>query len=225
MNSKDNADAGDDEATLETKATASAVLAGTLRLLHPFMPYLTEELNEKIFNSKDLLIGAAWPEVFDIASDDAVDEVHFIISLISEIRYIRTEMNVPLSAKPALLINGATALQNRAMANQQAALLRIARLETVTETEDFGNGCAQGRVDGLDIALPLADILDLAAEAARLNKEISAVTAEIEKIARKLDNPGFIAKAPDDVIVENRRRLEEENVKREGLNVALSRLR
>ena len=225
MNSKDNADAGDDEATVETKATASAVLAGTLRLLHPFMPYLTEELNEKIFNSKDLLIGASWPEVFDIASDDAVDEVRFIISLISEIRYIRTEMNVPLSAKPALLINGATALQKRAIANQQAALLRIARLETVTETEDFGNGCAQGRIDGLDIALPLADILDLDAEAARLNKEINAVTAEIEKIARKLDNPGFIAKAPDDVIFENRRRLEEENVKREGLNVALSRLR
>jgi valyl-tRNA synthetase len=95
----------------------------------------------------------------------------------------------------------------------------------VTETKDFGSGCAQGRVDGLDIALPLADILDLDAEAARLNKDISAVTAEIEKIARKLDNPGFIAKAPDDVIVENRRRLEEENVKREGLNVALSRLR
>ena len=224
MNSKDNADAGDDEATLETKATASAVLAGTLRLLHPFMPYLTEELNEKIFNSKDLLIGAAWPEVFNIASDDAVDEVRFIISLISEIRYIRTEMNVPLSAKPALLINGATALQNRTIANQQAALLRIARLDTVTETDDFGSGCAQGRVDGLDIALPLADILDLEAEATRLNKEIAAVTAEIEKIARKLDNPGFIAKAPDDVIVENKRRLDEENVKRDGLNVALSRL-
>jgi valyl-tRNA synthetase len=70
----------------------------------------------------------------------------------------------------------------------------------------------------------LADILDLEAEAARLNKEMAAVTNEIEKIARKLDNPGFIAKAPDDVIVENRRRLDEENVKREGLNVALSRL-
>ena len=224
MNSKDNADEDDDQATLETKATASAILAGTLRLLHPFMPYLTEELNEKIFNSNDMLIGASWPKAFDIAADDAVDEVRFITSLISEIRYIRTEMNVPLSAKPALLINGATELQSRAIANQQAALLRIARLETVTETTEFGSGCAQGLVDGLDIALPLADILDLDAEAARLKKEITAVSAEIEKIARKLDNPGFIAKAPDDVIVENRRRLEEENVKRDGLYVALSRL-
>ena len=224
MNSKDNAASADDEATLETKATASAILAGTLRLLHPFMPYLTEELNEKIFNSKDMLIGASWPKAFDIAADDAVEEVRFITSLITEIRYIRTEMNVPLSAKPALLINGATDLQNRAIANQQAALLRIARLETVAETAEFGSGCAQGRVDGLDIALPLADILDLDAEAARLSKEITAVTAEIEKIARKLDNPGFIAKAPEDVIAENKRRLEEENVKREGLNVALSRL-
>ncbi|WP_438997476.1 valine--tRNA ligase [Candidatus Puniceispirillum sp.] len=224
MNSNDNTDEGDDQATLETKATASAILAGTLRLLHPFMPYLTEELNEKIFNSKDMLIGASWPKAFDIAADDAVNEVRFITSLISEIRYIRTEMNVPLSAKPALLINGATELQSRAIVNQQAALLRIARLETVRETTEFGSGCAQGLVDGLDIALPLADILDLDAEAARLNKEITTVNAEIEKIARKLDNPGFIAKAPDDVIIENRRRLEEENVKRDGLHVALSRL-
>ncbi|WP_348721240.1 valine--tRNA ligase [uncultured Candidatus Puniceispirillum sp.] len=224
MHSKDNSETTDDEATLETKATASAILAGTLRLLHPFMPYLTEELNEKIFNSKDMLIGETWPKPFDIAANDAVDEVQFIISLISEIRHIRTEMNVPLSAKPILLVNGATALQTRAIANQQAALLRIARLETVTTSGDFGSGCAQGLVDGLDIALPLADILDLEAEVGRLNKEITAVTNEIEKIARKLDNPGFIAKAPDDVIVENRRRLDEENVKRDGLKVALSRL-
>jgi valyl-tRNA synthetase len=76
----------------------------------------------------------------------------------------------------------------------------------------------------MEIGLPLADILDLTAEAVRLNKEISGVTAEIEKISRKLDNPGFIAKAPEDVVAENRRRLDEENTRLNGLTAALKRL-
>jgi valyl-tRNA synthetase len=76
----------------------------------------------------------------------------------------------------------------------------------------------------MEIGLPLADILDLTAEAARLNKEIASVIGEIEKIAKKLDNPGFIAKAPEDVVAENRRRLDEENTRLNGLTAALKRL-
>ena len=76
----------------------------------------------------------------------------------------------------------------------------------------------------MEIGLPLADILDLTAEAARLNKEIGGVTTEIKKISRKLDNPGFIAKAPEDIVIENRRRLEEENIRLKSLIKALDRL-
>ena len=211
-------------AAAETRATASTILAGTLRLLHPFMPFLTEELNREIFASDDLLIGASWPAPLGADEGDAVSELRFVIQLITEIRYIRAEMNVPLSAKPVLNIRGCTELQQRAIDNQQAALLRLARLDGITIVDSFVNGSARGSVDGMEIGLPLADILDLTAEAARLNKEIASVTGEIEKISKKLDNPGFIAKAPEDVVAENRRRLDEENTRLNGLTAALKRL-
>ena len=208
----------------EIKATASTILAGTLRLLHPFMPYLTEELNQKIFASDNMLIAAAWPQVCQGSDGDAVDDIRFLINLITEIRYIRSEMNVPLSAKPVLQISGTTPAQTHAIHNQHAALMRLARLGGAETVENFAKGTARGSVDGVDIGLPLADILDLTAEAARLKKDIGGVEAEIKKIASKLDNPNFLAKAPDEVVAENRRRLDDEQVKLDGLTAALRRL-
>jgi valyl-tRNA synthetase len=185
---------------------------------------LTEELNRKIFNNDTLLIAESWPQTVAVDNDDAVDEIGFLIRLISEIRYIRAEMNVPLSAKPRLHIRGASDLQARAIAGQQTALLRMARLDGHDIVETFTKGSARGSVDGMDVGLPLADILDLEAEAARLQKEIGSVGAEIEKLTKKLDNAGFIAKAPAEVVAENRRRLDEENTKLAGLTAALRRL-
>ena len=221
---KPNLNDDDADAAAETRATASTILEGTLRLLHPFMPYLTEELNREIFASDDLLIAASWPEPVTADEGSAVIELRFLIQLITEIRYIRAEMNVPLSAKPVLHLRGTSDLQQRAIDNQKAALLRLARLDGIAPVDSFAKGSARGGVDGMEIGLPLADILDLTAEAARLNKEIGGVTAEIEKISRKLDNPGFIAKAPEDVVAENRRRLDEENTRLNGLTAALKRL-
>ena len=94
----------DGDAT-ETRATAAAILAGSLRLLHPIMPYLTEELNEKIFASSDMMITEAWPDAVALPQTDSPKEIGFLINLISDIRYIRSEMNVPLSAKPVLQLN------------------------------------------------------------------------------------------------------------------------
>ena len=213
----------DGDAT-ETRATAAAILEGSLRLLHPFMPYLTEELNEKIFGSADMMISQSWPAEVDLPVSDAPDEIRYLINLISEIRYIRSEMNVPLSAKPVLQTRGASVLQTRSMDGNMAALLRLARLESVAAVDAFETGTARGTVDGVDIGLPLAGILDLGAERQRLEKAIAGVASEIDKISRKLDNPGFIAKAPEEVVEENRRRLEEETTRRGALEAALARL-
>jgi valyl-tRNA synthetase len=208
----------------ETRATAATVLEASLRLLHPFMPYLTEELNEKIFGSEELMITAAWPEHVVLPESDAPAEINFLISLITDIRHIRSEMNVPLSAKPVLQMRGLSDLQARSIDINKAALLRLARLDAVESVDSFGKGTARGTVDGVDIGLPLADILDLDAERARLEKAIAGVDDEISKIARKLDNPGFVAKAPVEVVEENRRRLDEENTRRGAIEAALARL-
>ncbi len=209
---------------IETRATAAAVLEGALRLLHPFMPYLTEELNEKIFGNDTMMISSAWPVEVGLPVSDAPNEIRYLINLITEIRYIRSEMNVPLSAKPELQVRNASPLQQRAMDTNSAALLRLARLGGVAAVDGFGDGSARGTVDGVDIGLPLAEILDLDAERARLEKAITGVDGEINKISRKLDNPGFIAKAPDTVIEENRRRLDEESGRKSALEAALARL-
>jgi len=209
---------------IETRATAAAVLEGALRLLHPFMPYLTEELNEKIFGNDTMMISSAWPVEVGLPVSDAPDEIRYLINLITEIRYIRSEINVPLSAKPELQVRNASPLQQRAMDTNSAALLRLARLGGVAAVDGFGDGSARGTVDGVDIGLPLAEILDLDAERARLEKAITGVDGEINKISRKLDNPGFIAKAPDTVIEENRRRLDEESGRKSALEAALARL-
>ena len=149
----------------ETRATASAILAGTLRLLHPFMPFLTEELNRKIFVNEGLLIADQWPQPVNVNDGDAVTELRFLIHLITEIRHIRAEMNVPLSAKPVLEVRGMNELHERSIFNQKAALLRLARLADVNIADGFAKGSARGSVDGLEIGLPLANILDLNAEA------------------------------------------------------------
>ena len=178
----------------------------------------------KIFASTDMMITEAWPEPVALPETDSPKEIGFLINLISDIRYIRSEMNVPLSAKPVLQMRGATDLQTRSVDVNRAALFRLARLENVESVESFGNGTARGTVDGVDIGLPLAGILDLDAERARLEKAIAGVSAEIEKISRKLDNPGFVAKAPEAVVEENKRRLDEEQTRKSALEAALARL-
>ena len=110
------------------------------------------------------------------------------------------------------------------MVGQMPALLRLARIEGVAEVEKFDKGSARSSVDGLEIGLPLAGIIDLEAEATRLKKEIGAVSAEVKKISAKLGNSGFLAKAPEAVVAENRRRLDEEETRMVALEAALNRL-
>ena len=143
-----------------------------------------------------MLIAANWPQAAADTSRDAVSDIQYLISLITEIRYIRSEMNVPLSAKPVLQVRGMSVAQAAVLDSQSAALMRLARVSGVTVVDQFAEGTARGSVNGSDVGLQLADILDLDAEAARLKKDIGGVEAELKKISSKLDNPNFLAKAP-----------------------------
>ena len=207
----------------ESRQVASYVLHQALHLLHPVMPFITEELNEKIFGVSDMLIAASWPEVNAAAKADT--NIDLIIDIISEIRTIRAEMNVPLSARPSLQIRGADTAHQRIITDMQAAILRLARVEAIDFTSgDFPKGTALTSISGLDVGLPLSGILDFDAERARLNKEIAAGETEAAKIAGKLNNENFVAKAPEAVVAENRRRLEEEQTRIAALQAALARL-
>ena len=207
----------------ESRQTASWVLAQAVTMLHPVMPFLSEELNEKIFASPDMLISAAWPEPHKAARADT--GIQLVIDAVSQLRTIRSEMNVPLSAKPVLLMRGAAADQQAVLEEMRPAILRLARLEGMRFDEaDFPTGTAEAAVGGMELGLPLAGILDFDAERARLDKEIAAVQKEAAKLSAKLSNAGFLAKAPQEVVAENQRRLEEEETKLASLRRARARL-
>ena len=207
----------------ETRLVAAYVLHQTLHLLSPFMPFITEELNAKLFGRDKMLMVADWPAAAAGASADT--GISIIINIISEIRTMRSEMNVPLSAKPVLVIRGVSDEQRGIIDAMTLPLLRLARLGGVSYHEgDFEKGTARTSLQGMDMGLPLTGILDFDAERARLKKEIAACEAEAGKIRGKLNNPNFVERAPEAVVAENNRRLEEEQSRLDGLKAALVRL-
>ena len=210
--------------TEESRLVAGYVLHQVLHILHPFMPFISEELNQKVFNAEQMLIGASWPQVVDVDADRA--DLSVVIDLISEIRTMRSEMNVPLNAKPVLEIKSAKAEHKQLIEQMSTAVLRLARVEAVSFDSEggFAKGTARTSLAGMDIGLPLAGILDFEAERARLTKEIKGCEAEADKLRGKLSNKGFLAKAPEAVVEENRRRLTEEDSRLYGLQAALNRL-
>ena len=157
---------------------------------------------------------------------DSQTGLHYVIDIITEIRMIRAEMNVPLKAAPILNMKGVDTLQQTVITSMHSAICRLTRVSdmAINQDGDFEKGTARTSLHGMDIGLPLAGILDFAAEKARLEKEIKAGEGEVKKIASKLANEGFLAKAPEAVVQENRRRLEEEQTRLEGLNTAHQRI-
>jgi valyl-tRNA synthetase len=209
---------------VESQKVAGYVLHQILHILHPFMPFISEELNEKIFGTGEMLISAAWPPNIKVNSDES--DLSVVIDLITEIRAIRTEMNVPLSAKPILEIKGAKPQQTALINQMQTAVLRLARLEAININTEarFAKGTARTNLSNMDIGLPLMGILDFEAERARLNKEIKSSESEAGKLRVKLSNKEFLAKAPATVIDENMQRLSDEEIRIKGLHSALVRL-
>ena len=210
----------------ETQQVATYVLHQALHILAPFMPFITEELHAKIFKQETHLAATSWPE--KIIHEPTQTHLGLIVDIISEIRAIRSEMNIPLSAKPVLQIAGVDELKSTVLNAMKPALVRMARLNDVQYVESadnaFAKGTARTSLHGLDLGLPLADILDFDAEKARLDKDIAACEVEIKKLSAKLSNQGFLAKAPEHVITENKRRLAEEEERAAGLKSARTRL-
>ncbi|MDG3443648.1 valine--tRNA ligase [Nitrospirillum amazonense] len=220
---------GEDEAAkAETRAVTAWVLDQILHLLHPIMPFLTEELWEKLGEGQQRgdLITAAWPQ-YPAAYKDAgaLAEMDWVVRFISTIRTIRSEMNVPPSAQLPLLVKGAGAETAARLGTHRDLVLKLARLSDITLTEEApATGAVQAVVDEATLVLPLADFIDLAKEKARLAKEIQKLEGEIAKVDAKLGNPNFVDKAPPEVIEEQRERRAEADSTRAKLAEALSRL-
>ncbi len=219
----------DSPAKDETRGAVAFLLHEIVKLLHPFMPFITEELWTAVDaggpGGRKMLALAQWPTLEGLANPAAEAEVGWVVDLISEIRSVRAEMSVPGAALiPLVLVNAAPEVQARAGAWRET-LMRLARLSDISLADSAPKGSAQMIVRGSLCVLPLEGIIDLKAEEARLEKEIVRLEGEAARAQAKLGNADFVARAPEEVIEENRERLADALAQIEKLKAALARLR
>jgi len=212
----------------ETRATTAFVLDEILKLLHPFMPFLTEELwaikGEEGPARTSVLALAQWPSLAGLEHAGAEAEIGWIVDLISEIRSVRSEMNVPAGAQMPLVLVGLPADVKARAERAFDTLKRLARVSELTFADAPPANSAQMIVRGALVALPLEGIIDIGAEKTRLAKEIGKLDGEVKKIDGKLGNADFVARAPEEVVEENRERKADALSRIEKMKAALERL-
>jgi valyl-tRNA synthetase len=216
---------GDDEtAKAETRATAAWVLDQIFTLLHPFMPFITEELWQKTAVREVMLIDGTWPEYKGLGDAAADAEMNWVIRLITEVRSVRAEMNVNAGAKIPCMIVGASQETRRRANAWEAEIMRLARLSSLTFEDEVPKSSAQIALDEATVALPLEGMIDFAAEKARLNKELEKIAKDMGGIDGRLNNPAFVAKAPQEVLDESRELKVELEARKAKVGEALKRL-
>lgn len=219
---------GEDEAAKrESQACVAYVLDEIYKLLHPFMPFMTEELWDQTAGEgrerPGLLCHAEWPSA-SYADDAAADEINWLIDLVSGIRSVRSEMNVPPAATAPLIVVAANALTRERLERHASAIGRLARVEHIDHAAVAPRGSAQIVVGEATACLPLGNLIDLSAEKSRLEKAISKVEVERERILGKLANEKFVANAKPELVDAERERLVELDLQKDSLGVALARV-
>ncbi|WP_137151734.1 valine--tRNA ligase [Devosia sp. FKR38] len=220
---------GEDEAAkAETRATAAWALDQILLILHPFMPFVTEELwaeTGKLGPARaNMLILSDWPDLSGLEDAEADAELTWLIDVITNVRSVRSEMNVPAAAKLPLVVVGAGETTLKRLVAGTSLITRLARLESISPQSEVPGESAQFVVGEATWALPLAEFIDIPTEKARLEKEVAKLDAEVSQIDKKLGNEQFVAKAPEEVIEEQKARREAAVERRHHIAEALKRL-
>ncbi|RVC63276.1 valine--tRNA ligase, partial [Mesorhizobium sp. M00.F.Ca.ET.038.03.1.1] len=218
----------DEAAKAESRACVAFVLDEIYKLLHPMMPFMTEELWAQTAGEgkerSSLLCHAAWPSP-DFEDEEAAADINWLVDLVSGIRSVRSEMNVPPAAIAPLMVIGANTLTQERLERHAQAIKRLARVGDIALVDAPPKGSAQIVLNEATISLPLGSLIDLQAEAARLQKELAKVTEEIARLHKKLSNEKFVANAPEEVVEAEREKLAEYREAQEKLSVALTRVR
>jgi valyl-tRNA synthetase len=217
----------DAAAKAETRATAAWARDQLQALLHPFMPFMTEELWARTAATprKTLLIEAAWPKVSAPAgADAATSEMFWVIEMIKGVRSVRAEMNVPAAAKITLVLQGASAASAARLERNRDVILTLARLTSAEPASAIPKGSAQFVLGEATVALPLGDVIDFAKERLRLEKDLKKAQEEIARFDAKLSNEQFVSRAPEEVLTEQREKRAEAVALAARLTEAVARL-
>jgi valyl-tRNA synthetase len=215
----------DASAKLETEQTLRWVLDQCLILLHPIMPFITEELWGLADNRAKMLCHADWPSYgSELVDPDADREMNWVIALIDNTRSARAQVHVPAGAQVPLLVTGLDAKGQSAWDNNAALIQRLARIESLTHVDSFPKGCVTIPMEGGTFGLPLEGLIDVAAEIARLEKTSQKLAKELGGLRGRLNNPAFVASAPDDVVAEARANLALRENEDTQIKAAIARL-
>jgi len=218
--------ASDDPAVVtETRATMAWVIDQCLILLHPVMPFITEELWGQIADRDTLLAHADWPGYGASLIDENADrEMNWVIRLIEDIRSARAQMHVPAGLKIPVIRQQSDDAARAAWSANEALIMRMARIDSLADRATLPKGCVTIPAEGAIFALPLADIIDVEEEKARLEKSLGKLQKEIGGLKARLDNPKFAESAPEEVVTEARDNLAQREDEAGKLRQALARL-
>ena len=208
----------------ETRAVAGWAFDQILVMLHPFMPFITEELWSLTGARANELIVAQWPQALASVDREAQSEIDWLIRLVSAIRTARTELNVPPGAKLPIVVSGAAEDTHRRLDRQGVALARLGRVESLSFGEPPAGGAAQIVVDEATFILPLEGVIDIAAEKARLAKALASAEKERDGLGGRLSNASFVEKAKPEAVAKAREDHAEKTAEAERLKAALDRL-
>ena len=213
----------DESAKAESQAVLAHVLDETFKLLHPFMPFMTEELWGMTAERREtLLCHAPWPQA-SFSDPAAADDVNWLIDTVTSIRSIRSEMNVPPATQAPLFVVGANEQTKDRLARHDAAVKRLSRVSDIQLSDAAPKSSAQFAMVEATGCLPLGSLIDLGAENARLAKELARVEGDMAKVSGKLSNERFVANAKPEVVAAERARLAE--LEGEKVNVEAARAR
>ena len=211
----------------ETQETMAWALDQCLIVLHPLMPFITENLWSSIANRDKMLIVSDWPEYTErgLVTISADNEIEWIINLVEQIRSVKSELRVPAGAKVPLVIIKIEDKFQKVIEQNRILIERLARLSSISSSEQSLTGIVTITIEGGEFALPISDLIDLPSEKARLFKTIEKAEKEVSMLSLKLSNEKFINQAPETVISEVKARLEELTKEQIKLSDALGRLR
>ena len=215
---------GDDaQAKQEAQACVSAVLDQIYALLHPFMPFMTEELWALTGDRKALLCHSPWP-VSATRDETAADEINWLVELVSQIRSVRAEMNIkPSTSLDLIVLNVGKETESR-LETHRDALKTLARLSSIETSDQIPKNTAQIVLGEATYCLPLEGVIDFSEERGRLEKELRKLDGEIKRLEGKLANQKFVANAPEAVVEEERAKLSDYQLQRDRVNQAFERV-
>ena len=218
----------DDAAKAETRAVCGYVLDESLKLLHPFMPFVTEELWERRApgraHDQGFLMLQQWPAITEFGHAEASAEIEWLIEMITEIRSLRNDLGVPAGAKVPMTLLNPSSVDTQRLERNDEVLRRMARLDETATSTSQPAGSVSTLVGSSVAALHIADLIDKVEAQKRLDKEIATLDKDIMATEKKLGNADFVARAPEEIVEENRDRLKDWSLRREKLKSARAAL-